>query len=429
MTRKKEEKILIVGAGCFGISTAYHLLTRGFSDVTVLDRSNVLPAPDAASCDINKIVRSAYHDVFYARLARDAISLWKNNSEWGNAYHESGVVVLGADTVYAKTALLNEINLGARVKTLDDIDMVKDAFPSGVHIGHIFDQERCYFNKDGGWAAASEGIAYAMSKVKDLGGKVIPGIQIKGLTKVDGVTTGVHCEDGKTIAADLVIIATGAWTASTFPELSLGRRCLAAGQSVVTIQLDEDEAERYRACPVVLDFTTGFYIFPPTRESVVKMARHIGGYVNLIHNEDAKEAISTPRTVHSHGAGGLLVPKADVKVLRECLQNIYPALAKKPFSSTRMCWYTDSPDSDWIIDVHPTDPSLVIATSGSGHGYKFLPVLGKLVVDRIENTMELELQKKFAINRPLGHIDLSREGRQVQTLNVDGLCTAEDLLP
>lgn len=47
-------KIVIVGAGCFGVSAAYHLLKRGFTDVTILDRSSILPAPDAASNDINK---------------------------------------------------------------------------------------------------------------------------------------------------------------------------------------------------------------------------------------------------------------------------------------------------------------------------------------------------------------------------------------
>ena len=50
----RSESVLIVGAGCFGISTAYHLLLRGFTDVTVLDRSETLPAPDAASTDMNK---------------------------------------------------------------------------------------------------------------------------------------------------------------------------------------------------------------------------------------------------------------------------------------------------------------------------------------------------------------------------------------
>ena len=51
---QKTSKIVIVGAGVFGLSTADHLHQRGYTSITVLDRSEVLPAPDAASCDINK---------------------------------------------------------------------------------------------------------------------------------------------------------------------------------------------------------------------------------------------------------------------------------------------------------------------------------------------------------------------------------------
>ena len=62
---KEETSVLIVGAGCFGISTALHLLLPRNSitdsnpnatkyNVTVLDRSPILPAPDAASTDLNK---------------------------------------------------------------------------------------------------------------------------------------------------------------------------------------------------------------------------------------------------------------------------------------------------------------------------------------------------------------------------------------
>lgn len=47
-------KILIVGSGCFGVSTALHLLKRGYKDVTIIDRAPTLPAIDAASTDINK---------------------------------------------------------------------------------------------------------------------------------------------------------------------------------------------------------------------------------------------------------------------------------------------------------------------------------------------------------------------------------------
>ena len=101
----KEGKIIVVGAGCFGISSALHLLKRGYRDVTVLYRSEVLPAPEAASTDINKskfsekiirenalihwlVVRSSYTDEFYSRFGREAITLWKNKEEWDNVYHE-----------------------------------------------------------------------------------------------------------------------------------------------------------------------------------------------------------------------------------------------------------------------------------------------------------------------------------------------------
>lgn len=50
-------RYLIVGAGVFGLSTAYHLLLEGEKDVHVIDKSEILPAPDAASVDINRIVR------------------------------------------------------------------------------------------------------------------------------------------------------------------------------------------------------------------------------------------------------------------------------------------------------------------------------------------------------------------------------------
>src|SRR6266849_3602130 len=58
MVISRNDPVVIVGAGCFGISTAYHLLQRGFTDVTVLDRSERLPAPDAASTDLNKSERT-----------------------------------------------------------------------------------------------------------------------------------------------------------------------------------------------------------------------------------------------------------------------------------------------------------------------------------------------------------------------------------
>lgn len=88
MTFNQDQSVLIVGAGVFGLSTALHLLQRGWNDIIIVDRSMTLPALDAASTDINKIVRSCYSDPIYTRLAREAIAAWKDTNEWGDTYHE-----------------------------------------------------------------------------------------------------------------------------------------------------------------------------------------------------------------------------------------------------------------------------------------------------------------------------------------------------
>ena len=83
----KTDHILIVGAGVFGLSTALHLFQRGWENITIYDRSSVLPAPDAASTDINKVVRSSYTDPVYTLLTLEAIAAWKK-AEWGDTFHE-----------------------------------------------------------------------------------------------------------------------------------------------------------------------------------------------------------------------------------------------------------------------------------------------------------------------------------------------------
>jgi glycine/D-amino acid oxidase-like deaminating enzyme len=57
------KRVLIIGAGAFGSSAAHALAAHASppSSIVVIDRSSSPgPAPDAASSDINKIVRSDY---------------------------------------------------------------------------------------------------------------------------------------------------------------------------------------------------------------------------------------------------------------------------------------------------------------------------------------------------------------------------------
>lgn len=61
---------------------------------------------------------------------------------------------------------------------------------------------------------------------------------------------------------------------------------------------------------------------------------------------------------------------------------------------------------------------------------KFLPVIGRLVADAIEGTMEDELMRKFAFDREIspGIKPSNRPGRVPQELDFAQLCKPEDLL-
>lgn len=52
-----------------------------------------------------------------------------------------------------------------------------------------------------------------------------------------------------------------------------------------------------------------------------------------------------------------------------------------------------SPTGDFLITYHPSHPNLFLATGGSGHGYKFFPVLGDQIVDALEGRLDAELQQ------------------------------------
>lgn len=61
-----------------------------------------------------------------------------------------------------------------------------------------------------------------------------------------------------------------------------------------------------------------------------------------------------------------------------------PELAELGISSTRLCWYTDSIDNSFVVDFVPGRPRVAVCSGGSGHGFKFLPILGREVVKILE---------------------------------------------
>lgn len=89
-----------------------------------------------------------------------------------------------------------------------------------------------------------------------------------------------------------------------------------------------------------------------------------------------------------------------------------------------------------MIGFVPGDLTLFIAAGGSGHAYKFLPVIGHLVADAIQGVLPGNLVKKFAIDRqpqqrgsPEPVLRIERRIDTTRKFDENSLSMEKDLLP
>jgi sarcosine oxidase len=83
----------------------------------------------------------------------------------------------------------------------------------------------------------------------------------------------------------------------------------------------------------------------------------------------------------------------DEAVLRLFLDRYLPDAAG-PVLSLRTCLFTNTPDEHFVLDLHPDEPRVVLASPCSGHGFKFASVIGEIVADlATEGTTRHEIER------------------------------------
>ncbi|KAE9377067.1 FAD dependent oxidoreductase [Stipitochalara longipes BDJ] len=398
--------ILIIGSGVFGLSTALALSTRPSfkgTRITLLDRSP-FPSPDGSSIDTSRIIRADYSDPAYASLAASAQEIWRQqgDSELGGQgrYSECGLVLVAdkgkQGEKYVRESLENVKNISAKkgegmIRKLETRKEIDAAVGTGGGSG-----DWGYINTSSGWADAEEGMKWLHRHVESTGrinfitGEAVSLLKSKNGTKI----LGAALKSGPPLLADLTILATGAWTGSL---IDLRGRATATGQVLCYLPLSASEQEWLGKMPVLLNMSTGMFTIPP-KNGVLKVARHGYGYSNpvSIPNSSAdgeRIDVSIPRTALDDPT--LWVPREGEAACRQALREMIPSLADRAFTKSKICWYTDTPDGNFLIDYHPEFESLFLATGGSGHGYKFLPVIGEKIVDLIEGREIGELKGKW----------------------------------
>jgi sarcosine oxidase len=85
-------------------------------------------------------------------------------------------------------------------------------------------------------------------------------------------------------------------------------------------------------------------------------------------------ATTTPETIDRE------VHRDEVAFTASRLASVVPALPGR-FLRAAACMYTTTPDEHFVVGAHPAHENVTVACGFSGHGFKFVPVVGEIVAD------------------------------------------------
>ncbi|XP_056139880.1 peroxisomal sarcosine oxidase isoform X2 [Lampris incognitus] len=72
--------------------------------------------------------------------------------------------------------------------------------------------------------------------------------------------------------------------------------------------------------------------------------------------------------------------RSDIHILQRYIARCFPGLMPVP-AVVESCMYTVTPDHHFVLDRHPSYSNIVIGAGFSGHGFKFGPIIGKLLCE------------------------------------------------
>lgn len=339
-------KVVVVGSGIVGLSTAHALVEAG-CDVTVCD-AQAIPNPASASYDRSRMMRLQYGPQRgYAHLARRALMSWMEleRALGVQLYRPTGVCVWSATA---------EVWTSATRGALDDAGIVHGEASLDAHAGRIFDHSALghgVHTREGGVLLADRAVTALATAAERKGVRLQPGNVV---TDVDAEQGLVRTASGGVVEADAVVVAVGAWTPKLLPCFIDKLKPIRS--IVIYVTPPEELASLWATAPCTMIETreSMLYALPPVPEAPLKLA----GTANLRQADpDRPEPVSPEESQAVLGA------------FRPYLPNIehYRVIG------TAMGHYADPPDKTFIVEM--VGRSIVISGCG-GRMFKFGPLLG-----------------------------------------------------
>lgn len=368
--------VVVVGLGAMGSSAAYHLARRG---ARVLGIEQFTPAHSLGSSHgETRIVRQAYFErPDYVPLLRRAYELWDElSAAFGEElFTRCGALMIGAPDSTVVTGTLESARRWDLPHEVLDAAAMRTRFPQfSLPEDHV-----AVFEANAGYARPEAAVLANIELAIDAGAELWFDTEVEEVSLIDGGVQVVA--GGGEVLADRVILAVGAWAGRVLGTSSLARLAdLDLGVTRQTVHWYEPVGGR----AALSDFTADklpVYLWEWPDESSADGTVDIYGFPYLEGDPGVKVSLYKdgaeidPRTIDR------TVSDADAARLEPVLARSLPGLLGRRVRGSA-CMYAGVADDDFVLGLHPASSGrLVLAVGFSGHGFKFMPVIGEIAAD------------------------------------------------
>ena len=378
--------VIIIGGGTIGLSAAYYAAKSDLRTL-LLEQYDQLAGPSASSDGYSRFFRIMHSSVYMAELAESALALWQEIE----TASKSQILKSHPLLFYGVSGSTPEGNLGEMERVLSKLGAAYQRYDSGNALQDAFKAFKYVrpnyiglLQPNSAVIRTRESIA-AFHKLATSEGATLLTNQRAAVTTRKGVYQ-VTCPAGAYIAPH-VILAPSAWTNHLLLQsfniqldLKIWQVTVAYFQAEVNEfdypfwyefgpeeQRKASELPRMHmtliADPKIQDL---FYGFPPDEKP---------GYIK------ASVDFAFPNNIYTDPGQCTYQPDPRLlSYLGNFLQQRFNGVSPTPTDSST-CLYTFTNDGQMVLDTLPGHPNVAIFTGNSGRGFKFTPLIGRVLVD------------------------------------------------
>jgi sarcosine oxidase len=340
---------IVIGLGGMGSAAAYRLAQRG-KRVLGLEKFTPVHA-HGSSHGGSRITRQAYfEDPAYVPLLLRAHEMWDQieRDSGERIFHRVGGVIVGAGDSRAISGSRASAERWSLRHEVLDAGEIRKRFPTLDPVAG----EIALYEENAGFVVPEAAVRAHLALARQAGA------DLRFEEPVTRWEEGRVTTASATYEAGHVVVCPGPWAPELLRDLEISFEVERQVQFFFT---PEDD---FRDHPIYIwdrADGTNFYGFPEL-DGAVKVAFHHGGQRCTPETVD--------RTVHAH----------EVEAIRNATRPAMPGLAGT-FQRAVTCMYTNTADEHFVIARHPAHDNVTVACGFSGHGFKFVPVVGEILAD------------------------------------------------